>query len=188
MFAHLPKMHMVKVDNAFDVGEGNNDGIGIDVHRATQHECSDGAADFCQAQVENIARDTDGDGRINPAHVVEQNKSPANDHGDRRECIRQIVKKQCTDIDAVFLHRIGEQRCQGVHSQSDTTKPDDPPALYLWRIDYPHATFVNQVDPDNDQGSVVDESCNDFNASVAKGHPCVSLAARNFLRRERDDE
>ena len=32
------------------------------------------------------------------------------------------------------------------------------------------------------------ESCNDFNASVAKGHPCVSLAARNFLRRERDDE
>ena len=71
VFAHLPKMHMVKVDNAFDVGQGNNDGIGIYVHRATQHECSDGTADFCQTQVENVARDADGDGRINPAHVEE---------------------------------------------------------------------------------------------------------------------
>ena len=71
VFAHLPKMYVVKIDNAFDIGQGNNDSIGIDIHRAAQHEGSDGAADFCQTQVENIEGNADGDGRINPAHVVE---------------------------------------------------------------------------------------------------------------------
>ena len=111
VFAHLPKMHMVNVDNAFDIGHSNNDGIGIDIHRAAQHECSDGSPDLCQTQVENIPRDPYGDCRINPPYVVEQNKRPPNDHRDRRECIREVMKEQSTDVNAVFLHRIRKQSC-----------------------------------------------------------------------------
>ena len=78
---HLPKVDMMYVDHAFGALDRSDHVVSIHIRRAPEHQGSDWAAYFSERQIQDVERDADGDGRINPTHFIEYNERPADYHG-----------------------------------------------------------------------------------------------------------
>lgn len=102
--------------------------------------------------------------------------------------MRQIVKEKSADIYAALLFGVSQHSSQSVHYQRDATQNNQCPSGHFRGIDHTHPTFVDQVDPDDDQRGVVDESGDHFDPLVPKCHTIICRATRDFARCKRDDK
>ena len=153
---------------------------------AAQHKGSDRAADFREREVEDIEGDADGDRRIDPSHVVQDNEGTARDHRNRSQGIRKIGQEQGPDVYTVLLHRPREQCRQRIHHKRDTAEDEHRPATDLGRGDDPHAAFIDQIEPHKDQGGIVGQRRDDLDPAVAECHALVRRATRNLAGGESD--
>ena len=151
VFLHLPEMRVMQFFNAVDVFDGGDHGVGVHVRWTAQHECPDRPADLGESEPKYISGDTNSDCRINPTDIIEQDQNTANDNGDRRQRITEVVQEQSPDIHAAFLHRISQYRGKRVDKQGHPTQNDHRPAFNRHRIGKPHRALVNQIKSDDDQ-------------------------------------
>ena len=78
---HLPKVDMMHVDHAIDTLDRCDHVISVNIWWAPKHQGPDWGAYFGEGQIQDVERDTDGDGRINPTHIIKYNERPADYDG-----------------------------------------------------------------------------------------------------------
>ena len=110
MLLHLPEMRMMHFLNTVDFFDGRDDLVRVDIGRASQHQGADRVADLAEGEPEDIGGNPDGDRRIDPADIVEQDENATDDHGHGRQRIAEVVEEQRADVHAALLHRIGQPR------------------------------------------------------------------------------
>ena len=98
------------------------------------------------------------------------------------------MQEQRPDVHATLLHRIGQQRRQRIDYQRDSTQNDHRPTCHLRRINHAHSALVDQIDPDKNERGVVDQSGNDFDPAIAKGHPRICRTPGDFAGDKSDDQ
>ncbi len=141
-----------------------------------------------KAKIEDVERDADGDRRVDPAHVIEDDEGAADDDRDGSQRIREIVQEKRADVHAALLHRISEHRSQRVDRECDTPQDDDRPALDLGRVDHPHSALIDQVEADKNKRGVVYQRRDDLDAAIAKRHALVRGPSRNLARGKGNDQ
>ena len=90
------------------------------------------------------------------------------------------MQKKGSDVHASLLHRVRKQRGQRIYDDSYHAEDDHRPTCDLWRGEQAHAALIDQVDADEYQGGVVNESRHNLDASVPVCHACIGGLASDF--------
>ena len=161
-------MEIVDVEDAVDGLHGVTDGGELHVARRALEEDVEGFADDADGAPEDHGGDDERENRVDPGHSGEEDGCAAHDDGGGGEGVAEHVQEDAADIDVA-----GEAPEEGghgaVHQDSGGGDVHHQARLNGDRDGEAVDGFDGNPGGEDDEGSGVDEGCEDSGALVAEG-------------------